>query len=294
MNEERISRWREALLLPGETDLLQSSLRDLADYFGISQAEAERACESALGDSKREWEAAARRTPEQVIDFYDRTRSYIFEHVWWHVVSAEQNAANVEILDCAQRCGAREYLDFGSGVGANAILFARSGLKVTLADVSQTMLDFARWRIERRGLRAEYIYLRQAKLPRRRFDFVTAVDVFEHLVDPGKELWRIGAALKPGGMIIFNDCTGQDRERPMHILPAAAPIYLGLRRSGFRPAGAEADPVRHLGFHAFKRNGQKELSNLVWGLYNGLRYSPVAERGWSLLKRVLARRAEAP
>jgi len=32
----RLERWRRALLLPGETGLLNSAVRELADYFGIA------------------------------------------------------------------------------------------------------------------------------------------------------------------------------------------------------------------------------------------------------------------
>ena len=124
MNQELIAIWREALLLPGETDLIESALRELAEYFGISRDEARRRCETALADSKREWESDSRRTPEEVKNFYRTSQSYIFEHVWWHATDPATNAENVEILRFASRLGATRYLDFGSGVGANAMLFA--------------------------------------------------------------------------------------------------------------------------------------------------------------------------
>ena len=59
--QENHTAWREALLLPGETDLIESGLRELAEYFGISRREALRRCEEALAESKREWESAPRR-----------------------------------------------------------------------------------------------------------------------------------------------------------------------------------------------------------------------------------------
>src|SRR5262249_31341833 len=152
------------------------------------------------------------RTSEQIVGFYQSTRSYLFEHVWWHITDVETNASNVAILEYANRRGAREYLDFGSGVGSSAILFAKQGFHVTLADVSRTMLDFARWRIERRGIQVEYIDLNHQALPRNRFDFITAVDVCEHLADPSKELKQISRALIPGGSLVFNYRAGIDED----------------------------------------------------------------------------------
>jgi 2-polyprenyl-3-methyl-5-hydroxy-6-metoxy-1,4-benzoquinol methylase len=261
MSAENIAKWREALLLPGETDPAESGVRELAEYFGVSREEATRACRDALGDSKREWESAPRRTPDQIVDFYRRTRSYLFEHVWWHATDLGENSANVEILNYASRRGARAYLDFGSGVGSNAILFARHGFEVALADVSETMLDFARWRLERRGLPAEFINLNLRPLPRDRFDFATAVDVCEHLTDPQAEFRRIAESLKLGGAFVFNQRVGEDAERPMHILTTAAPILRSIRQNGLREAAGGAPALRKLNFYVVERDAQSRIKN---------------------------------
>jgi ubiquinone/menaquinone biosynthesis C-methylase UbiE len=273
MNAENAAKWREALLLPGETDSVESGVRELAEYFGVSRDEARRACENALADSKLEWESARRRTPNEIVDFYRCTRSYLFEHVWWHANDAETNAANVEVMNYALRRGAREYLDFGSGVGSNAILFAQHGFRVALADVSETMLRFAEWRLDRRGLKAELIDLNQQQLPRDRFDFVTAVDVCEHLVNPGAEFKRIARALKIGGAFVFNCRAGIDDERPMHILPTAGPVLRAIRRNSLREAADDATALGRLGFRVIERGAQSRIEDWVCGLYDHLRFN---------------------
>jgi 2-polyprenyl-3-methyl-5-hydroxy-6-metoxy-1,4-benzoquinol methylase len=265
MSAENMAKWREALLLSGEVDLVESGARELAEYFGVSREEAMRDCRAALGDSKREWESAPRRTSRQIVDFYRRTRSYLFEHVWWHATDVEGNSANVEILNYAVRRGARAYLDFGSGVASNAILFARRGFEVALADVSETMLDFARWRMERRGLPAEFINLNHQRLPRDRFDLVTAVDVCEHLTDPQAEFGRIAESLKIGGAFVFNHRAGEDAERPMHILTSAAPILRSIRRNGLREASGDAAALRELNFYVVERGAQSRIEDWLCG-----------------------------
>lgn len=288
--DDSVRRWAEAVRLPGETDLEASTLRELAEYFGLSREDARRACESALADSRREWDAAERARPEEVLEFYDRTRSYIFEHAWWHVEDQGNNTANVAALDYALARPGRRYLDFGSGVGANAILYARHGFKVTLADVSRTMLDFARWRMERRGLAAEYVYLREQSLPADQFDFITAVDVFEHLVEPGRELGRLSAALSVGGTLVFNYWVGSDPARPMHILSSADPIFRVLRQSGLRWADDVTEELKLFGHLVVARRvAQSRLAGLAWGVCDGLYYSPAARLGKRLVKAALAR-----
>lgn len=273
MEQNRIAVWREALLLPGETDLVESGLRELTEYFGITREEALRQCEDALAESKREWESSSRQTAEQIKDFYRSTRSYIFEHIWWHATDVETNSANVEILNYAQNRRAGEYLDFGSGVGSNAILFASRGFNVTLADISPPMMEFARWRLQRRRINTELIDLNRRSLPAGRFDFVTAVDVCEHLPCPEEELKQISQAMKDGGALIFNYRAGEDVERPMHILKTTHPILRALRSCGLRTVETDTEQLRRLEFHTVEKLSQSKLKGHWFNAYDRLRYS---------------------
>ncbi|HYE72964.1 MAG TPA: hypothetical protein VEF04_06525, partial [Blastocatellia bacterium] len=58
-----VKKWSDALRLSDELDLEQSSLKELSEYFGISIDQARQACETALADSRREWETAPRESP---------------------------------------------------------------------------------------------------------------------------------------------------------------------------------------------------------------------------------------
>ncbi|MFN0110847.1 MAG: class I SAM-dependent methyltransferase [Blastocatellia bacterium] len=273
MNQENITAWREALLLPDETDLIESSLRELAEFYGISREQALRQCESALADSKREWESAQRNTSDQIKNFYRSTRSYVFEHVWWHATDVATNAVNLELLNYAQSLNAKRYLDFGSGVGSNAILFAQQGFQVTLADISPAMLEFASWRLRRRGIEAELIDLNQSQLADNYFDFVTAVDVFEHLPEPEKELRQINRTMRVGGELVFNCQVGEDDDRPMHVLKSDRQVQQALRGCGFRQV--ESAALRQFGFSAAQRSQQSSLANRWHALYDRVRFSKV-------------------
>ncbi|MDQ3009088.1 MAG: methyltransferase domain-containing protein [Acidobacteriota bacterium] len=271
IHQDKAAVWREALLLPSETDLVESGLRELAEYFDISREAARQQCMDALAESKREWEAEPRRTLEQIKDFYRWTRSYIFEHVWWHATDIETNSANVEILRCAISRSAHVYLDFGSGVGANAILFARHGFQVTLADISSPMLEFARWRLQRRGIAVTLINLNHQALPSGQFDFVTAVDVLEHLPRPKDELKQISLAMKEGGALAFNCRAGEDDERPMHVLKTANPVRQVLRACGFRQL--EEERLRQLDLFIVERITQTGWESWRNSIYDGILYS---------------------
>src|SRR5215475_14643054 len=122
--------------------------------------------------------------------------------MWWYTLNEDASQlAYVTALRFAQQHECRHYLDFGSGVGLGAILFARHGFQVTLAAIGPRLLDFSQWRLDLRGLPAHYIDLSTSRLPSQALDFVTAMNVFEHLTDPPGAAEHLWAALKPGGFL---------------------------------------------------------------------------------------------
>jgi 2-polyprenyl-3-methyl-5-hydroxy-6-metoxy-1,4-benzoquinol methylase len=138
-------------------------------------------------------------------------------------------------LDFArQRQSGRRYLDFGAGVGAGGLLFARHGFHVSHADISSTLLRFSQWRMERRGLSAEFVDLKDASLPPDAFDVITAMDVFEHLPDPVKAVDQLAIALKPGGFLFGRFAAEHDEDRPQHIVFDFDPVLERLTSWGFR------------------------------------------------------------
>ena len=245
----RLERWRRALLLPGETGLLNSAVRELADYFGIAPEEAERRAREGVQRTRNAWNSAPRRTRQEIEDFYNTSQDYIFELVHWHATLSEaETLANVAALEVAERVGARRYLDFGGGVGANLLLFAAAGIEVADADISGPLLAFARWRLERRGVKASFFDLKTDTLPNGRFDLLTAMDVLEHVPDPVATLGSALPALAPRGVAIVALGFGFDPDRPMHLVHSPRKFL-----SGVRALGLERESPRELEDFSFLR-----------------------------------------
>lgn len=229
-------RWQAALLCGGQTELESSLVAELALYFGHGETERARLeCSDALANVKGEWHEAVDPTDRRSVErFYNDSRAMIYELMWWHTLCEDNSPlAYVTALHFAELYGCRRSLDFGAGVGSGGVLFARSGLEVTLADISSPMLDFSRWRFELRGLEAEFVDLKVDALPSEAYDLVVAMDVFEHLVDPVRtvdDLWR---AMKPGGYLFGRFHAEMDEDRPHHIVQDFAPTLERLRALGF-------------------------------------------------------------
>lgn len=210
--------WADALALSGRY-LRRSLVGELAEYLERPPDKVLEDCRSGAERLKREWLESAPDSPEKVSEFYRDTNDYLYDLTWWHTLSEDESAlAAVEALEVAEDCMARTVLDFGAGIGSLGILLAKNGFEVTLAEINPVLADYSRHRFARRGLTASFLDVTSETLPEAAFDFVSAVDVMEHLPEPGETLRSLAGALRPGGTLYIHlpPDDGND-PRPMHL-----------------------------------------------------------------------------
>lgn len=112
-------------------------------------------------------------------------------------------------------------LDFGCGIGSDGLALTRAGYEVSFADFDNPSTRYLRWRLERRGLRAEVFDLDRDQLPAG-FDLVYAFDVLEHVPDPLATLERMEGA---GSAVLVNLLEPEPGETALHHdLPVRALI----------------------------------------------------------------------
>src|SRR4029079_7140422 len=131
------------------------------EYLGISTEDVDNRLRRATADFTEEWRQHVRDASDEraVTRFYNESKTEVFDLAQWH----STDPIHFRVLMCADLAaanGGREYLDYGSGIGSEALVFAAAGFHVTLADVSEPLLAFARWRCERRGLKVVTIDLK--------------------------------------------------------------------------------------------------------------------------------------
>jgi 2-polyprenyl-3-methyl-5-hydroxy-6-metoxy-1,4-benzoquinol methylase len=181
-----------------------------------------------------QWNAEVKKGDAKgTLDYYDKTAHYSYELMWWHSLAHDQSPfAYVVALHLALQNGFKDALDFGAGVGSGGVLFSKHGFSITLADVSSTLLEFSRRRLQARGIPATFIDLKTTELPAGQYDFITAMDVFEHIAEPEKAVEPIVRALRPGGILFGRFSAEPDENHPSHITYDFEPTFKRLAELG--------------------------------------------------------------
>jgi 2-polyprenyl-3-methyl-5-hydroxy-6-metoxy-1,4-benzoquinol methylase len=229
------AEWSNALIRKDKPNLRTSLLREVATYYGIDDLnEVERLCADAVGAMRQEWEQRVDSSQRASIEGFYQSATMIYDLMGWHSLQADTAPlAYVLGLEIARDRQVKTCLDFGSGVGSGALLFATAGVHITLADISTTLLDFCRWRFAQRGLSADFLELSTKALPTASYDMILALDVFEHLVDPVGVIEQVWRALRPGGLFFGRIQVEDAGTHPQHIVRDFAPTFARMCELNF-------------------------------------------------------------
>jgi 2-polyprenyl-3-methyl-5-hydroxy-6-metoxy-1,4-benzoquinol methylase len=199
----------EQLIVSGQVDAT-NILADYAAYKGIRRSQAaEELKKFDLAMTRRmladEWQKQNPQTPEEVEDFYKNTKRYIYELILFNL-----EPRYWQRVDIALRARGR-IADLGGGIGTLAMCLAQHSKEMFYIELPSHHRDFAEFRFKRNGFVT--IKVRDSLEGLRDLDYVTAVDVIEH-IHPSKleaTIKQVYNALRKGGQFIaVNDFNQQD------------------------------------------------------------------------------------
>jgi SAM-dependent methyltransferase len=218
-SEQECSARLTTLLAPRTGDIAEELILELSEYFRTSVEDVRARLAGATESFTEEWKQHVPdgRDERAVTRFYNESKTELFDLAHWHSHDPIHYRA-LMCADIAHERGCRDYLDYGSGIGSDALVFASVGCRPTLADVSEPLLAFAKWRCERRGFDVRTIDLKTGRPPSGQFDAVVCFDVLEHIHRPLRALWTIHQSMRPGAVLFMHAPFGPDPDRPMHVV----------------------------------------------------------------------------
>lgn len=197
---------------------------DVVAFTGATEREVRDRIAGGEARMKTEWETWETRgamTPERIKQFYKQTENYIYDLGHWHLWIASKRRSDLALVeDMRTKYKPKNILDFGGGVGLNALPLARAGFDVTLADLDSPTLRFGQLRAQRHGVplklwRSDV----EPAPPDRTYDVILVLDVLEHL--PPDELRAVVDKLirvkHAGTQILLSAPFGRTAEHPMHL-----------------------------------------------------------------------------
>jgi SAM-dependent methyltransferase len=286
MNVQDLATTWTALMAPRTGDIRTELVREAAEYLGLTEAEAWERLRGAGDRFRDEWMQTIGDTKDadQIREFYNRGDTELFELIEWHATDPIHYRTLI-VRDLAITGRGRTYLDYGSGIGSDAVAFAEAGFDVTVADISDILLGFAEFRCRKRGATVRKIDLKKEGLPENRFDVAVCFDVLEHVPDPLPVVRNIRRAMHEGGIIAIHAPFGEDDEHPMHIVHHDV-VTPRMRSLGFKPIDAHFPPTVRA--PQLYRKAQLPLRDrvgyLVYDVY--LQQNPIGTRIAELYRRL--------
>ncbi|HLZ67127.1 MAG TPA: bifunctional 2-polyprenyl-6-hydroxyphenol methylase/3-demethylubiquinol 3-O-methyltransferase UbiG [Aliidongia sp.] len=164
-------------------------------------------------------------------------------------------------------------LDIGCGGGLVAEPMARLGFEVTGVDATERNIGVASAHAAEQELAIDYRFAAAEDLVAegQRFDVVLALEVIEHVADPGEFLTSVGRLVKPGGAVVV--ATLNRTAKAFGLAIVGAEYLLGWLPRGTHTWSKFLKPSEVAG--GLRRAG------LVLEDLTGVSYNPIADK-WSL------------
>jgi SAM-dependent methyltransferase len=192
-------------------------LAELKEYLGEDYSQHD------LEHHRQNMDAEFRETASEA-ELYRSSRGYLYDLTVFAM--SRTKLPYLAALTGAVPPGSR-VLDYGCGIGSDGLLLLEHGYEVAFADFDNPSTRYLRWRLERRGLRADVYDLDRDELPGG-FDLAYAFDVIEHVDEPFAFL---GAMERQADRVLVNLIEFDPHDYDMHRdLPIRGLLLHALRR----------------------------------------------------------------
>ena len=277
-------------MAPTSGDIRDELVKEAAEFLGISVADARQRLQGAGERFRQEWIASAPADALALTRFYNHSDTELFELIEWHACD-QIHYRTLIVRDYAAHRPGRGYLDYGSGIGSDALVFAHAGFDVTLADISDVLLAFAAFRCHRRGFTVRTIDLKKGALPRSAYDVALCLDVLEHIPQPLTTIRAVRRALRDRGLLVVHAPFGEDPDHPMHVVHHDV-VTPRMRSLGFQPVDCHFPPSVRAP-QMYLKASVPAIDRLAYFVYDGYLRNPFGDRLAAWYRRAFPQRSLA-
>lgn len=136
------------------------------------------------------------------------------------------NPLRIEFIQRFTSIPEQTVIDVGCGGGILSEGLARLGAKVTGIDLSEDLIDVADLHGLEAGVQVHYQKISAEEMAEQNpavYDFVTCMEMLEHVPDPAAIIAACAKMVKPGGMVFFSTL---NRQPKAYLLAVFAAEYL--------------------------------------------------------------------
>jgi len=262
------------MMAPDGGTVREQLVHEAAEFLGLSVSDAWQHLRGAGERFRDEWvhHVTDPTDPQSLTRFYNQSDTELFELIEWHA-SDPIHYRTLIVRDYAATRPGRACLDYGSGIGSDALVFAQSGFDVTLADISDVLLAFAAFRCRRRGYTVRTIDLKHETLPQAAFDVALCFDVLEHIPRPLDVVHAFHGALRDAGLLVVHAPFGEDADHPMHVVHHDM-VTPRMRSIGFQPVDCHFPPSVRAP-QMYVKAPVPALDRLAYFVYDGYLRNPL-------------------
>lgn len=138
----------------------------------------------------------------QVESWFNNNDKLLFELCDVHSQKTKKIIIHTALKICHKN-KVKTLLDYGAGIGEEAIFASESGIKTTIADLPSLTLEFAKWRSKQRKLKINSITLTSDTSIKNKYDAIFCFEVLQHILNPQIIASYLIKHLKPKGFLFI-------------------------------------------------------------------------------------------
>jgi len=151
---------------------------ELAEFVSQDLALVKQRCQFASAELAYQWKYQK----DDPIAYYRESDLYIFDLTTYQTV-LKNHDIHKWYQNLIKNYGWKTGLDFGGGIGEYTIVACKNGVKMDFLEIEGSKtLEYARWRFQKHGVRP--LFRGENFKIDQDYDFIVAMDVFEHMEKP--------------------------------------------------------------------------------------------------------------